>query len=73
MVVGLFCLQYINLLQNSNHSVVGKKKDGTIELIIISSGVFDDSAEQQTLLMDKIENYMGYALENCVKVITKTK
>ncbi|MBE6557289.1 MAG: hypothetical protein E7664_06050 [Ruminococcaceae bacterium] len=37
-------------------------KDGSIELFIISSGKFDDSNEQQTLLMNKIENYIGYAL-----------
>ena len=34
-------------------------KDGSIELFIISSGKFDDSNEQQSLLMDKIENLKG--------------
>ena len=38
------------------------RQDGSVELFIISSGKFDDSNEQQTLLMDKIENYIGYAL-----------
>ena len=39
-------------------------KDGFIELFIISSGKFDDSNEQQSLLMDKIENYIGYVLSD---------
>ena len=40
------------------------KKDGSVELFIISSGRFDDSAEQQILLMDKISNYIGYVLSD---------
>lgn len=43
------------------------RKDGSVELFIISSGKFDDSAEQQTLLMNKIENYMGYVLSDDFK------
>ena len=42
-------------------------KDGSIELFIISSGKFDDSNEQQSLLMDKIENYIGYVLSDELK------
>lgn len=44
--------------------IEGRRKDGNIELFIISDGGFDDSPEQQTMLMDKIENYMGYALSD---------
>lgn len=40
--------------------IIGERNDGGIELYIISSGHFDDSAEQQTLLLDKIENYLTY-------------
>lgn len=47
--------------------IVGERNDGMLELIIVSSGAFDDSPEQQTLLMDKIENYIGYALSNEIK------
>jgi hypothetical protein len=39
-------------------------KDGSVELFIISSGKFDESEEQQVLLMNKIENYIGYALSD---------
>lgn len=46
----------------NNLDIEAVKKDGSVELYIISSGAFDDSVEQQTLLMDKISNYIGYAL-----------
>ena len=48
----------------NNLDIEAKKKDGTVELYIISSGKFDDSPEQQTLLMDKVENYIGYILSD---------
>ncbi|MBQ3559689.1 MAG: hypothetical protein IJA07_09275 [Agathobacter sp.] len=44
--------------------IIGERNDGGIELYIISSGAFDDSAEQQTLLLDKIENYLTYMNSN---------
>lgn len=40
--------------------IIGKRNDGGIDLYIISSGKLDDSVEQQTLLLDKIENYLIY-------------
>lgn len=40
--------------------IIGERKDGGIELYVISSGAFDDSTEQQTLLLDKIDNYLAY-------------
>lgn len=48
----------------NNLDIEAVKKDGSVELFIISSGKFDDSEEQQTLLMDKIENYIGYILSD---------
>ena len=40
--------------------IMAKKKDCSIVLIIITENGLDESVEQQTLLMDKIENYMAY-------------
>lgn len=36
--------------------IIGERNDGGIDLFIISSGKLEDSVEQQTLLLDKIEN-----------------
>lgn len=38
----------------------GVRKDGGADLIIVSDGPLDDSRETQTLLLDKIEAYLGY-------------
>ena len=40
--------------------VLGQRNDGGVDLCIISSGSLDDSVETQTLLLDKIENYLVY-------------
>ncbi len=48
----------------NNLDIEAVRKDGSVELFIISSGKFDDSEEQQTLLMDKIENYIGYVFSD---------
>lgn len=48
----------------NNLDIEAVRKDGSIELFIISSGKFDDSEKQQTLLMDKTENYIGYVLSD---------
>ena len=48
----------------NNLDIEAVRKDGSVELFIISSGKFDDSVEQQTLLMDKISNYIGYILSD---------
>ena len=48
----------------NNLDIEAVKKDGSVELYIISSGNFDDSVEQQTLLMDKVQNYIGYVLSD---------
>lgn len=53
------------LFCNTKHILdVEEKKDGTIELVIISSDEFDDTIEQQTLPMDKVENYISYVLSD---------
>jgi hypothetical protein len=41
--------------------VMAVRKDGKgVDLIIVSSGSLDGSPETQKLLLDKIENYLGY-------------
>lgn len=40
--------------------IIGERKDGGLELYIISSGEMDDSLESQSLLLDKVQNYLGY-------------
>ena len=40
--------------------IIGERKDGGLELYIISSGEMDDTPESQTLLLDKVQNYLGY-------------
>ena len=47
--------------------VVGKRKDGGVELYIISSERLDDSPETQTALLDKIENYLSYINSSAFK------
>lgn len=44
----------------NNIDILGERKDGIIELFIISTGGLDESEETQTALLDKIENYLGY-------------
>lgn len=40
--------------------IIAVRKDGGIELLIISTGKFDDSKEQQDLLLTKVNNYIEY-------------
>lgn len=40
--------------------IFGVRNDGGADLFILTEGPLDDSAETQTLLLDKIENYLGY-------------
>ena len=49
------------MIYNANEvDIIGKRKDGGVDLLIISSGPLDFSAETQTLLLDKIQNHLGY-------------
>ena len=51
------------MLNNPNElDLAAKRRDGGVELIIMSDSPLDDSAETQTQLLDKVENYMKYAL-----------
>ncbi|NLP34300.1 MAG: hypothetical protein GX359_03795 [Clostridiales bacterium] len=47
--------------------IMAARKDGGVELYIISSGILDDSPNTQTLLLDKIQNYLGYINSNKFK------
>lgn len=38
----------------------GVRKDGGADLVIVSAGPLDDDPQTQTLLLDKIEAYLGY-------------
>ncbi len=40
--------------------ILGKRKDGGIDMFIVSSGSMDASPQTQTLLLDKVENYLTY-------------
>lgn len=49
------------MIYNPNElDIAAQRNDGSLELIIVSVGAMDDSAETQTLLLDKVENYLGY-------------
>ncbi|WP_026490536.1 DUF6572 domain-containing protein [Butyrivibrio sp. XBB1001] len=40
--------------------IIGKRSDGGLDLVIVMDKMIDDSPEDQEILLDKIENYMGY-------------
>lgn len=40
--------------------LMAKRKDGGIDMFIISTGGIDESAETQKLLLDKVDRYLGY-------------
>lgn len=48
------------IVNPNNIDILGIRKDGGVDLKIISSGELDDSESTQKLLLDKIENYLGY-------------
>ena len=45
--------------------IIGVRNDWEIDLFIVFSGKLEDSVEQQTLLLDKIENYLVYLNSTC--------
>lgn len=51
------------MIYDANSIDIMAKKDGRVELFIISSGAIDASPKTQKLLLDKVENYLLY-LEN---------
>lgn len=49
------------MIENINNiDVFGVRKDGGADLVIVSSGKLDESNETQQILLDKVENYLGY-------------
>lgn len=49
-------------IENANAlDILGVRKDGKgVDLVIATSGHLDSSASTQELLLDKIQNYLGY-------------
>lgn len=45
--------------------IIGVRNDWEIDLFIVFSGKLEDSVEQQTLLLNKIENYLVYLNSTC--------
>ena len=45
--------------------IIGVRNDWEIDLFIDFLGKLEDSVEQQTLLLDKIENYLVYLNSTC--------
>lgn len=49
------------VIENINSiDIFGKRVDGGADLVIVSVGGLDTSERTQTMLLDKIENYLGY-------------
>jgi hypothetical protein len=47
-------------IQNlGSFDIVGERKDGGVDLVIVSSSHLDGSSETQALLRQKVENYLG--------------
>lgn len=42
--------------------IMGERRDGGIDMFIISSGPMDAEPETQKLLLDKVENYLSYVM-----------
>lgn len=42
--------------------LVGQRRDGGLDMFIVSSGPLDPSAATQELLLDKVGNYLDYAV-----------
>ncbi len=40
--------------------LMAKRKDGGLDMFIISTGDIDESPETQKLLLDKVDRYLGY-------------
>ena len=40
--------------------LMAKRNDGGLDMFIISSDEIDDSPDTQKLLLDKVDNYLGY-------------
>ena len=49
------------MVENPQHiDILGARKDGGADLVMVSPGPLDESPEGQTLLLDKVETYLKY-------------
>lgn len=49
------------MVENPHHiDILGARKDGGADLVMVSPGPLDESPEGQTLLLDKVETYLKY-------------
>ncbi len=49
------------MVENPNHiDILGARKDGGADLVMVSPGPLDESPEGQMLLLDKVETYLKY-------------
>ena len=48
----------------NNIDLIAERKNGGVDLFIISSGEIDASENTQKLLLDKVGNYLGYVNSN---------
>ena len=48
-------------MDTNSIDIIGVRKDGGLELIIVLDKMIDDLPDEQTQLLDKMENYMAYA------------
>ena len=49
------------MIQDPNSiDLLGQRRDGGVDLVIVSSGPLADSPESQKLLLDKVEAYLSY-------------
>ena len=47
------------MVENPHHiDILGARKDGGADLVMVSPGPLDESPEGQTLLLDKVETYL---------------
>lgn len=49
------------MVENPQHiDILGSRKDGGADLVMVSPGPLDESPEGQALLLDKVETYLKY-------------
>lgn len=49
------------MVENPQHiDILGMRKDGGADLVIVSPGPLDESPQGQALLLDKVETYLKY-------------
>lgn len=49
------------MVENPQHiDILGARKDGGADLVMVSPGPLDESPEGQALLLDKVETYLKY-------------